>query len=664
MVTTESGGVIIGFSDVSGTEMITLKVNGEEHEIELWDGTFELDMDWIEGENVIKAGKLTVTFFADEYTARPKEPFIHQEIYYNCGNCHILGPELDLTLRADLEDLCQGCHEQRHKSLRHGDVACSDCHLPHISWNPNLLVGTGNDFCLGCHEALSATGEQGAHGTVWEKIECSQCHLSGHTPGAVREGLCAGCHEGQAVTVVAHVDVVRQACPTCHSMHGEAGSGQWKSPQESCMGCHQPAAAEVHLGVDEKCGDCHGIHKDKSLPKQDVALCRDCHESFSSKKRLHAPEASGNCCACHPIHDLENRSASVFSCVQCHSMEKLQSGHTGSINGFDTCVLCHELHSSDEPGFLPLYEHAPFARRDCNGCHNWPGFTAGRKLEGPWSEFCLSCHPEKRADLNHSPAKAGDCKACHTPHGSDQPKLLIWEGDQLCGSCHEKIVANWDDEGRHGGENGCRFCHDPHGTAESKALLFNSQSGCLACHRDPTLGFGDVVRAFVHGPMNMDNCQICHDWHVNGDDAYLHGPASEQCMQCHQVNLVSSDELLAPKVHGALLTGRCGACHNVHSAENAKFLRLDGNDLCMKCHKGMHHRHSFSTQIRVSGIEIPEDWPINSGQLGCLGCHEAHESPIGNLLVKSRGCSVRPVTSRTKKGRQRGGLFRSVHLVY
>lgn len=73
--------------------------------------------------------------------------------------------------------LCYQCHDVYDAKFEHGPVAsgnCTACHSPHSSENPKLLLRTGQDLCLNCHESgkLTVTGE---HENIGGS-PCTDCH--------------------------------------------------------------------------------------------------------------------------------------------------------------------------------------------------------------------------------------------------------------------------------------------------------------------------------------------------------------------------------------------------------------------------------------------------------------------------------------------------------
>ena len=83
-----------------------------------------------------------------------------------------------------------------------------------------------------------------------------------------------------------------------------------------------------------------------------------------------------------------------------------------------------------EWGKKPVSSHAPYAARDCLGCHTkkW----GGPLLEGG-DNLCLSCHEDARQHV-HAPK---NCTRCHNAHDALRKKLLRADLEK-CGECHKK----------------------------------------------------------------------------------------------------------------------------------------------------------------------------------------------------------------------------------
>ena len=133
----------------------------------------------------------------------------HQFRDLSCSNCHTVHIPNDLVLNKFTQpDVCFACHKtqraQVHLSAsRHpildGKTACSDCHNPHGSSGPKLMVkDTINETCYTCH-----ADKRGPF--LWEHSpvvdNCTNCHTPhGSTKPALLKArvpwLCQDCHSG------------------------------------------------------------------------------------------------------------------------------------------------------------------------------------------------------------------------------------------------------------------------------------------------------------------------------------------------------------------------------------------------------------------------------------------------------------------------------------
>ena len=125
-----------------------------------------------------------------------------------CANCHTIHTPRDPVLsKATQPEVCFACHKteraQIHRISTHpilvGKIACSECHNPHGSNGPKLLIkNTVNETCYTCHAEKRGP-------FLWEHSpvvdECTNCHTphgSNITPllKARVPWLCQECHSG------------------------------------------------------------------------------------------------------------------------------------------------------------------------------------------------------------------------------------------------------------------------------------------------------------------------------------------------------------------------------------------------------------------------------------------------------------------------------------
>jgi predicted CXXCH cytochrome family protein len=104
----------------------------------------------------------------------------HKPARDDCANCHERrgGP----LVKTVADGLCQNCHDLPGEDLRyvHGPVAangCLQCHSPHESNQPALLLQAPEALCVGCHPAtqLSPDPHQPSD-LVPDTSLCTLCH--------------------------------------------------------------------------------------------------------------------------------------------------------------------------------------------------------------------------------------------------------------------------------------------------------------------------------------------------------------------------------------------------------------------------------------------------------------------------------------------------------
>jgi len=91
-----------------------------------------------------------------------------------CNGCHQRGTN---ALVAPLEELCFRCHQlDLKKGWTHGPVAsggCRECHNPHSSGYPFLLLAKPSEFCYYCHDKKDVL-RAAVHKDM--TLECTACH--------------------------------------------------------------------------------------------------------------------------------------------------------------------------------------------------------------------------------------------------------------------------------------------------------------------------------------------------------------------------------------------------------------------------------------------------------------------------------------------------------
>jgi DmsE family decaheme c-type cytochrome len=112
--------------------------------------------------------------------------------------------------------------------LREGKMTCTDCHNPHGTFTPKLLVGNSvNDTCYRCH-AEKRGPFLWEHAPVRENcLNCHEPHGSNHDKllKIARPRLCQRCHIERFHPTTPQTPTSRfvfnRSCQNCHSqIHG------------------------------------------------------------------------------------------------------------------------------------------------------------------------------------------------------------------------------------------------------------------------------------------------------------------------------------------------------------------------------------------------------------------------------------------------------------
>lgn len=95
-----------------------------------------------------------------------------------CKPCHDIGQSF--RLYDEPEELCFKCHNQAGASQVHAPVeegACTECHDPHGTKTPALLIENSNDLCYQCHDEsdILPSDAKSTHAPVADG-KCWQCH--------------------------------------------------------------------------------------------------------------------------------------------------------------------------------------------------------------------------------------------------------------------------------------------------------------------------------------------------------------------------------------------------------------------------------------------------------------------------------------------------------
>jgi DmsE family decaheme c-type cytochrome len=184
----------------------------------------------------------------------------HQFRDVACADCHETHAPRDAVLvKATQPDVCFACHKtqkaQIHLISTHpiavGKVACSDCHNPHGSTAPTLMVkDTINETCYTCHAEKRGP-------FLWEHSpvvdDCGNCHTPhGSTKPALLKArtpwLCQECHSGDhGAAVNSGANLPRGNATTVNNLQPLGNQNpRSQTNARACLNCHMLVHGSNH----------------------------------------------------------------------------------------------------------------------------------------------------------------------------------------------------------------------------------------------------------------------------------------------------------------------------------------------------------------------------------------------------------------------------------
>ena len=147
---------------------------------------------------------------------------------------------------------CLACHQggkriHWDRSAHSGaEVACSSCHQIHAARDKR----TQTEVCFTCHKDQRAQLRRPSRHPILEgKVACSDCHNPHGTAGPkllVRDNVndtCYQCHMEKRGPFLRTHEPVQEDCSICHNPHGSTNPNLLKiRPPFLCQSCHQPTS--------------------------------------------------------------------------------------------------------------------------------------------------------------------------------------------------------------------------------------------------------------------------------------------------------------------------------------------------------------------------------------------------------------------------------------
>ena len=187
---------------------------------------------------------------------------------------------------ADKNEVCTLCHQGRARTHWPGsahernDVACATCHQVHTAHDRTRDKLTQSDVCFACHKDVRALINRPSRHPIREGlVACSDCHNPHGSVGpsmVVRDNIndtCYACHMEKRGPFVRTHQPVQENCALCHQPHGTTAPNLLKVRQPwLCQECHEPTSHRGNFGsltgsstnantIARGCVNCHtSIH--------------------------------------------------------------------------------------------------------------------------------------------------------------------------------------------------------------------------------------------------------------------------------------------------------------------------------------------------------------------------------------------------------------------
>jgi predicted CXXCH cytochrome family protein len=237
----------------------------------------------------------------------------------------------------------------------------------------------------------------------------------------------------------------------------------------------------------------------------------------------------------------------------------------------------------------------------------------------------------------HTDANEESCLSCHRMR-VENTDISSKTADNICLPCHNQEFSGLEFQHKSDGVNwGCLECHQTEAMETNYSpdvpIKYAIEEGlivaplCYQCHKDNEIKYGEYN--YVHGPVSMGGCTMCHNPHGSNVKGFLRNDISEMCIECHRMQ----DVLKMPLVHKPVLKEGCTRCHAPHGSNFKFFLADEVKEICLKCHPKTEEQKNNHpvTGHPVSGPVNPND---PDQPFSCASCHNPHASNFDKLLPK------------------------------
>jgi predicted CXXCH cytochrome family protein len=116
-------------------------------------------------------------------------------------------------------------------------------------------------------------------------------------------------------------------------------------------------------------------------------------------------------------------------------------------------------------------------------------------------------------------------------------------------------------------QKGCENCHPPQKPDDEPVSKEDNSARilriCFQCHQDYS-----NYKGWVHGPVALGQCLVCHNFHEDQNNKFLKYPLPELCYQCHD-----SQDMASVENHSEPAYSNCNNCHLPHAGPEINRLK-------------------------------------------------------------------------------------------
>ncbi len=264
----------------------------------------------------------------------------------DCSNCHA----------QTAEDFFKSAHGEGYVQRIPKSPYCTDCHgkhkvMSHLDERDQTYRANIPQLCGGCHGQLEKPGQKDTESSVLVDYSSSV-----HGRGLIKKGLlpsaiCTDCHNSHFILNSAekqsstHAKNLAATCATCHQ-------GIYK---EFAASIHAPASGRSEKKLPN-CEDCHSAHQIKEIQQDQFMTevthqCGSCHEDLSE---TYTDTIHGKAYALGYL-----KAARCSDCHGAHDIQKIDNpdSHVGFNRVVKTCQKCHPDANRRFTGYLTHATH-------------------------------------------------------------------------------------------------------------------------------------------------------------------------------------------------------------------------------------------------------------------------------------------------------------------